>query len=66
MQLQENFMKDDKNKTTIPEQNTSTDDTEEDNALNVQNPFNKNGNKVIKQDDVEGEKDFKEAQTERD
>lgn len=58
-------MTDDKDQTTEPAQ--STDNTKDgDKKLQVQNPFNKNNNKEITQQDVESEQEFKEAQTERD
>ena len=39
---------------------------EEQETLDVKNPFNKNDDKKITQEDVENEQTFKEAQTERD
>jgi len=59
-------MTDNKNKPNEPEQNTGTDKTVEEKPLNVKNPFNKNDNKTITPEDVEGMQEFKEAQTERD
>ena len=59
-------MTDDKNKTTAPAQNTDDNMEEEQEQLHVKNPFNKNDNKTITTEDVEGEQEFKEAQTERD
>ena len=62
-------MANDKNKQTKPDQNDKEKDTDaksDQQKLNVKNPFNENDNKIITPQDVEGEQDFKEAQTERD
>jgi len=57
----------DKNEQAKPGQNEKNANPENDQQkLNVKNPFNENDNKVITPQDVEGEQDFKEAQTERD
>jgi hypothetical protein len=57
---------DNRNNTTEPPQNTGNNKVEEQEQLHVKNPFNKNDNKVITQEDVKSEQEFKEAQTERD
>ncbi|HEY2726766.1 MAG TPA: hypothetical protein VGI61_06310 [Parafilimonas sp.] len=60
-------MTDDKNKTTEPAQTSNdTNNSGEEQALPVKNPFNENDNKKITQQDLESEQEFKEAQTERD
>jgi hypothetical protein len=60
-------MTDDKNKTTEPAQTSNdTNNSEEEKALPVKNPFNENDNKKITPQDLESEQEFKEAQTERD
>jgi len=60
-------MANDKNKQTKPDQNEKDTNAKSDQQkLNVKNPFNENDNKIITPEDVEGEQDFKEAQTERD
>jgi hypothetical protein len=60
-------MEDNKNKTTEPVPPSSNkNNSEENEALQVKNPFNKNNNKKITPEDLESEQEFKEAQTERD
>jgi len=60
-------MANDKNKQTKPDQKEKDTNAKSDQQkLNVKNPFNENDNKIITPQDVEGEQDFKEAQTERD
>ena len=60
-------MASDKNKQTKPDQKEKDTNAKRDQQkLNVKNPFNENDNKIITPKDVEGEQEFKEAQTERD
>jgi hypothetical protein len=60
-------MTDDKNKTTQPDQTSANDNArDEEKALPVHNPFDKNDNRKITPEDLEREQEFKEAQTERD
>jgi hypothetical protein len=64
LQLNKTFiMTDDKNKTESAEQKPNDNEQE---PLTVHNPFNKNDDKKITQEDVDNEQTFKEAQTERD
>jgi hypothetical protein len=56
-------MADDKNKTKSTEQKPGNNKEE---PLIVHNPFDKNDDKKITQEDVDNEQTFKEAQTERD
>ena len=60
-------MEDNKNKPTdrVPTSNNKNN-SEENEALHVKNPFNKNDNKKITPQDIESEQEFKEAQTGRD
>ena len=58
-------MDNNKDKTTEPVEKPN-DQKEGANELHIQNPFNKNDNKTITQQDLESEQEFKEAQTERD
>ena len=59
-------MNDDKNKMQPSQGEDATDKKNEEQQLHVKNPFNKNDDKKITQQDVENEQQFKEAQTERD
>ena len=59
-------MANDNNKQKKPDQKEKYKNAKSDQNLNVKNPFNENDNKVMTRQDVEGEQDFKEAQTERD
>jgi hypothetical protein len=60
-------MTDDKNKSTQPDQSSDNDNgANEEKALPVHNPFDKNDTKKITPEDIEREQEFKEAQTERD
>ena len=56
-------MTDEKNREASTEQNPENNNEK---ALHVKNPFDKNDKKEITQEDIDNEQMFKEAQTERD
>ena len=59
-------MNDDKNKTQPSQGEEEVNEKNEEQKLNVKNPFNENDNRVITPEDIESVQEFKEAQTERD